>query len=116
MRTPARGLYYICVLILINTTVHVCPHTTATPFLFFKALLDGIQKRGLLVGTDVYDSEPGGNEVVKFENSLARHPSVVSTHHTAAATTQAQEAVGQVLLHVIHTYTREDVVLNQVLL
>ena len=105
-----------------HTNRHYCTYVSSYycnsifVFFLFKALLDGIQKRGLLVGTDVYESEPGGNEVVRFENSLARHPSVVSTHHTAAATTQAQEAVGQVLLHVIHTYTLEDVVLNQVLL
>ena len=41
-------------------------------------LLVVIQTRGLLVDTDVYESESGGNEVVKFENSLT-HPCRVHT-------------------------------------
>ncbi len=73
----------------------MCPHATATRE---QALLAASQAPRLLVGTAVYESKPGGNEVVKLENNLARQPSVVCTHHTAAATTQAQEAVGQVTL------------------
>ena len=64
------------------------------------ALLNAMERRGLLVGADVFDGEPGGSDVVEFDSELARRSSVVATHHVGAATGQAQEAVADVLLQV----------------
>ena len=64
------------------------------------ALLNAMERRGLLVGADVFDGEPGGSDVVEFHSELARRSSVVATHHVGAATGQAQEAVADVLLQV----------------
>lgn len=78
------------------------------------ALLAAIDQRGLLVGTDVYEGEPAAGNLEGFESALAKHPSVVGTMHVGAATAQAQEAVGQVLLQVIETYSTSSEVLNAV--
>jgi hypothetical protein len=71
--------------IYVSAYYYMCPHAAATQE---QALLAAIW-RAVSEACDVYESEPRGNEVVKLENNLARQPSVVCTHHTAASTTQA---------------------------
>jgi D-3-phosphoglycerate dehydrogenase len=53
-----------------------------------KALLQAIESRAFLVGTDVFEGEPSAGEAA-FHSPLAQHPSVVATHHVGAATVQA---------------------------
>ena len=78
-----------------------------------EALLQAIEARALLVGTDVFEGEPVGGEAA-FDSPLARHPSVVATHHVGAATVQAQEAVAEVLVQVIDVYSTSAEVMNAV--
>ncbi|MEZ5165774.1 MAG: NAD(P)-dependent oxidoreductase, partial [Acidimicrobiales bacterium] len=55
------------------------------------ALLAAMDARGIRAGLDVFADEPGGSSA-PFESRLARHPSVVATHHIGASTEQAQLA------------------------
>ena len=78
-----------------------------------EALLQAIEDRALLVGTDVFEGEPGSPEAA-FDSPLAQHPSVVATHHVGAATVQAQEAVAEVLVQVVDVYSTSADVVNAV--
>jgi D-3-phosphoglycerate dehydrogenase len=78
------------------------------------ALLDAIDSKSLLVGADVYEGEPAVGNLEGFDSALAKHPSVVGTMHVGAATAQAQEAVGDVVLEVINTYSASSEVMNAV--
>ena len=67
------------------------------------ALLDAMDRRGIRAGLDVYRDEPsgGGGE---WSSKLATHASVVGTHHIGASTRQAQEAIADGVLEVIHSF------------
>ena len=53
------------------------------------ALIDAINNKGIRVGLDVYDNEPGAGDNT-FDSEIALHPSVCGTHHIGASTEQAQ--------------------------
>jgi D-3-phosphoglycerate dehydrogenase len=71
------------------------------------ALLGAIESKGLLVGLDVYPDEPSSG-VAEFESELARHPSVVGTHHIGASTVQAQESIAAGVADVIEGFAAGD--------
>jgi len=68
-----------------------------------KALLDAINNKGIRVGLDVYNDEPGAGDS-SFSSDIATHPDVCSTHHIGASTTQAQVAVADGVLDVVAAY------------
>lgn len=68
-----------------------------------QAVLAGIADKGLRVGLDVYDSEPGSGAKT-FASAIARHPAVVGTHHVGASTAQAQRAIAAEAVRVIERY------------
>ncbi|MGI9602439.1 MAG: phosphoglycerate dehydrogenase [Acidimicrobiales bacterium] len=73
-----------------------------------EAALLAALDRGLRAGLDVFADEPG--QAGAFDNTLARHPNVVSTHHIGASTTQAQLAIADGTVEVIERYAAGDVI------
>lgn len=69
------------------------------------ALLDGLDRRNMRAGLDVFADEPS-SATGRFASTLAAHPSVVGSHHIGASTTQAQESVADGMLEVIEAYAR----------
>ena len=70
-------------------------------------LLNAINLKGLRVGLDVYNNEPGAGDS-NFTSEIAAHPSVCGTHHIGASTEQAQVAVADGVLNVIAAYADGD--------
>ncbi|HJM27968.1 MAG: NAD(P)-dependent oxidoreductase [Acidimicrobiales bacterium] len=68
-----------------------------------RALINAITEKKLRVGTDVFRNEPGAGEK-KFDSELARHKSVVGSHHIGASTTQASVAIAQGVFDVISSF------------
>lgn len=70
-----------------------------------SALLAAIEEKDLRVAIDVLADEPPGG-AGDFDSALARHPSVYTTHHIGASTTQAQEAIAAEVVAMIIDYER----------
>lgn len=75
-----------------------------------SALIEAMDTRGIRAGLDVFRDEPGGGSG-QFASDLARHPSVVATHHIGASTEQAQNAVADGTIDAIEAY-RQGAVVN----
>lgn len=73
-----------------------------------QALLAALDTRGMKAGLDVYADEPAGGKG-EFDSALAKHPSVVGTHHVGASTDQSQASVAQGTVEVITAYTKGEV-------
>ena len=71
------------------------------------AVLNAIDSKGIRVGLDVYNNEPGAGDS-SFTSDIATHPGVCSTHHIGASTTQAQVAVSDGVLSVIAAYEKGE--------
>ena len=71
------------------------------------AVLDAIDSKGIRVGLDVYNNEPGAGDS-SFSSDIATHPGVCSTHHIGASTTQAQVAVSDGVLDVIAAFEKGE--------
>ena len=71
------------------------------------ALLEAVNTKGIRVGLDVYNNEPGAGDS-KFASELATHPGVCGTHHIGASTEQAQVAVADGVLTVIAAYAKGE--------
>jgi D-3-phosphoglycerate dehydrogenase len=67
------------------------------------ALLELIDTKQLRVGLDVFSGEPSAKEA-PFQHPLAQHPRVYGTHHIAASTDQAQNAVALEAVRVVEEY------------
>ena len=67
------------------------------------ALIAAMDSRGIRAGLDVFADEPGSG-TADFDSALAKHPSVVATHHVGASTEQAQNAVTDGTLEAIDAY------------
>lgn len=66
------------------------------------ALIVAMDERGMRAGLDVFQNEPGsGNE---FDSALAKHPSVVGTHHVGASTAQASRSVADGAVETIEAF------------
>ena len=73
------------------------------------ALIEAMDTRGIRAGLDVFANEPDSG-TSDFESALARHPSVVATHHVGASTEQAQAAVAAGTIDVIDAYRRGSMI------
>lgn len=71
------------------------------------ALLEAVESKGIRVGLDVYNSEPGATDT-QFNSKIACHPHVCGTHHIGASTEQAQTAVADGVLGVISAYEKGE--------
>jgi D-3-phosphoglycerate dehydrogenase / 2-oxoglutarate reductase len=70
-----------------------------------EALLEAIEAKGLRVGLDVFDGEPGAG-TADFDSALARHPNVYGTHHIGASTQQAQAAIADEVAAIVDDFAR----------
>ncbi len=67
------------------------------------ALLAALDGGNIRAGLDVWPDEPSSSQGT-FDSILAKHPSVVGTHHIGASTGQAQRSVAQGAVDVISAY------------
>lgn len=67
------------------------------------ALIEAIETKGIRAGLDVYRNEPASASA-GFESALANHESVCGAHHIGASTAQAQTAVANGVIDVIHSF------------
>jgi D-3-phosphoglycerate dehydrogenase len=67
-----------------------------------KALFDAIEEKGLRAGLDVFSGEPSQKEGA-FEGKM-RTSSAYATHHIGASTEQAQNAVADETVRILHEY------------
>jgi D-3-phosphoglycerate dehydrogenase len=72
------------------------------------ALMEALETRSVRAGLDVYPGEPGAGST-EWSSALARHPSVVGTHHIGASTAQAQRAVADGVVEIIDAFVRGEI-------
>ena len=75
-------------------------NTSRSAMMDEAAVIRGIREKGLRVGLDVFDGEPGTG-TGEFTNELVNEPGVYGTHHVGASTDQAQEAIANETIRVI---------------
>ncbi len=68
------------------------------------ALLTAVQSRGLRVGLDVYENQPGPSDTT-YDGAIGQQPTVYGTHHNGASTQQAQDAIAAETVRIIATYS-----------
>ncbi|MDP7029525.1 MAG: 3-phosphoglycerate dehydrogenase family protein [Phycisphaerales bacterium] len=89
--------------ILVNTTRGAVVDETA--------LADAVQQKGLRVGLDVFDQEPGSGDTA-FASAIVDQAGVYGTHHVGASTEQAQEAIAGEAARVLKTWVQTGEVPN----
>ena len=77
------------------------------------ALLEAVRSKGLRVGTDVYQNQPGTPEEA-FQTPLAQNGSVFCSHHCGASTDQAQQAVADETVRIVTEYLKTGRFINMV--
>lgn len=75
------------------------------------ALESAIMDKQLRVGLDVYANEPAAGDKA-FTNSIAGAPGLCGTHHVAASTDQAQDAIANEAVRIIDCYQRSGEVMH----
>lgn len=68
-----------------------------------KALREAVKAKGLRVGMDVYENQPGTPQT-EFASETARLPGVCCTHHVGASTDQAQQAVAEEVVRLVDVF------------
>ena len=76
-----------------------------------QALRTAIQEKELRAGLDVYTNEPGASDKT-FDDDIVNLPGVYGTHHVAASTDQAQEAVAAETVRIVDGFIRTGEVCN----
>jgi len=71
-------------------------------------------ERGIRLGLDVYESEPGAADTEFADPIVGAEGVVYGTHHIGASTDQAQEAVAAEVVRIVDAYRRRGAVLNSV--
>jgi D-3-phosphoglycerate dehydrogenase len=67
------------------------------------ALSEAIKTKGIRVGLDVYEGEPGGGSG-EFRPGIADLPGVFGTHHIGASTEQAQVAIAHEVIRIVQEF------------
>lgn len=67
------------------------------------ALVNAAKAKGLRVGVDVYRNQPSAKSA-DWTTPLASIPGVSLTHHCGASTDQAQRAVGEEVVRIVHRF------------
>lgn len=67
------------------------------------ALLEAMNGKGIRVGTDVFEGEPGGKEG-DFTSPVAQHPNCYGTHHIGASTDQAELDTGLEAVRIVQAF------------
>lgn len=78
-----------------------------------KAMLEAIKQKGIRVALDVYANEPEGG-TAEFDCAVVQEKGVYGTHHIGASTTQAQDAIAQETVRIIHSFVEKGDVPNVV--
>jgi D-3-phosphoglycerate dehydrogenase len=68
-----------------------------------QALIAAVRSKGIRAGLDVYQNQPATPEA-DWACELASLPGVTCTHHCGASTDQAQEAVAQETVRIVHVF------------
>jgi D-3-phosphoglycerate dehydrogenase len=77
------------------------------------ALYEAVRDRGIRAGLDVFAGEPAGGTGTVAEK-IFELDGVIGTHHIGASTEQAQEAIAEETVRIIHEYVRTGRVPNVV--
>ena len=88
-------------------------HTARGGVVDDAALFEALEAGRIRAGLDVYEKEPAAS-AKEFHNRLAKHPSVVATHHIGASTAQAQTAVADEVLAIVDGLAADGAVRNRV--
>jgi D-3-phosphoglycerate dehydrogenase len=75
------------------------------------ALTEAIRSKDVRAGLDVYANEPG-TATAEFIDPIVKEPGVYGTHHVAASTDQAQQAIADEVVRIISTYAGTGTVPN----
>jgi len=75
------------------------------------AVAAAIEQKGIRVGLDVFDAEPGSGDT-SFTNQIVQSEGVYGTHHVGASTEQAQEAIAGEAARVLGTWVQTGEVPN----
>jgi len=70
-----------------------------------QALAAAVTSKGIRLGLDVFENEPPGNSG-EFSDPIIQLPGVYGTHHVGASTDQAQEAIANETVRVIHHFVK----------
>ncbi|MEE2960360.1 MAG: NAD(P)-dependent oxidoreductase [Myxococcota bacterium] len=74
-------------------------------------LMQAVKERNIRAGLDVYENEPSSGDT-SFSGPEANCGSVYGTHHIAASTIQASEAVASEVVRIIQEYGQNGIVPN----
>src|SRR5215471_15006589 len=77
------------------------------------ALYEAVRDRGIRAGLDVFAGEPSGGAGA-IQDRIFELDGVIGTHHIGASTDQAQEAIAEETVRIIHEYVRTGRVPNAV--
>jgi D-3-phosphoglycerate dehydrogenase len=75
------------------------------------ALYEAVRDRGIRAGLDVFAGEPSGG-MGTIEDKIFELDGVIGTHHIGASTDQAQEAIADETVRIIHEYIQTGRVPN----
>jgi D-3-phosphoglycerate dehydrogenase len=78
-----------------------------------EALYEAVRDRGIRAGLDVYAVEPSGGAGT-FGDRILELDGVIGTHHIGASTDQAQQAIADETVRIIHEYVQMGRVANVV--
>ena len=77
------------------------------------ALERAVREKGIRAGLDVFAKEPSSTAGA-FEDPIAQLPNVYGTHHIGASTDQAQDAIAEETVRILHVYKETGQVPNVV--
>lgn len=78
-----------------------------------EALIEAIKEKNLRVALDVFKDEPEG-KAGEVKSPLQSIPNVYITHHIGASTEQAQNAVAEETVRIIHDYVTSGIIAHWV--
>jgi D-3-phosphoglycerate dehydrogenase len=78
-----------------------------------NALIDAMRGRGVRAGLDVFAGEPT-SATAAFSDEIAQEPNLYGTHHIAASTDQAQEAIAAETVRIVREFKETGNVPNVV--
>ncbi len=79
-----------------------------------SALDWAVREKGIRAGLDVFEAEPSSAEATFDPPALFHLPNVYGTHHIGASTRQAQEAIADEVVRIVHAYLTTGEVPNVV--
>lgn len=75
------------------------------------AMLEAMQSKGIRVGTDVFEGEPGGKDG-EFISPVGQHPNCYGTHHVGASTDQAELETGLEAARIVEAFVNGQPIPN----